>query len=332
MARLSYGEWLAYRHTDAAIRYEQQLAKLRLVVEMADEAWGSRIEDRPRAAVPAPALPRGAGREVTSVGTRDEGFVQSLERGLAVIRALTSPPPGLTITEVARATGLTRAAARRCLVTLERLGYVAGNGRRFALTPRVLELGYAYLSSLNLPQIAQPHIERLAEEVQESAAVSVLDGTEIVCIGGVTTKRLMTVSVRVGGRLPAHVTSAGRLLLAELEPEQLDVVLAGMELRRFTRRTIASRQKLRWELDRARRQGWALVDQEFEEGLIVVGVPIRDAAGNALAVVNLFTHVSRTSVGDAERSLLPPLLAAAGRIESDLALAGQPGAATGAGA
>jgi IclR family pca regulon transcriptional regulator len=257
---------------------------------------------------------------------RDEAFVQSLERGLAVIRALSSPPPGLTITEVAEAAGVTRAAARRSLITLQELGYVDGDGRRFVLTPRVLELGYAYLSSLNLPQIAHPHLERLAEEVQESSAVSVLDGHEIVSIGGVTTKRLMTVSVRVGGRLPAHVTAAGRVLLAALEPGEIEAILSAAELQRFTGRTITDARRLRTELDGVRLQGWALVDQEFEEGLIVLAAPIRDGGRGVVAALSVFTHTSRTPVETVGDVLLPSLVTTIGQIEDDLALASHPNA------
>jgi IclR family pca regulon transcriptional regulator len=266
---------------------------------------------------------------VTRAAGIEQTFVKSLERGLAVIRALSPPGPGLTITEVAEATGLTRAAARRSLLTLKELGYVGGDGRRFLLTPKVLELGYAYLSSLNLPQIAQPHIERLAEEVQESAAVSVLDGDEIVCIGGVTTKRIMTVSVRVGGRLPVHVTAAGRVLLAALDLEEAEEIIDAAELPSFTPWTITSRDELRAEIERVRAQGWCLAHQDFEEGLLVLAVPVRNPAGAAVAAASVFTHTSRTAADDAPKTLLPALRAAAEGVERDLALVGRPGSADG---
>src|SRR4051794_21999275 len=148
---------------------------------------------------------------------RDSAFVQSLERGLAVVRALSEPEPQ-TLSEVARATALSRAAARRFLLTLERLGYVRREHNRFALTPRVLELGFAYLSSLTLPEVAQPHLARLVERVRESSSVSVLDGTEVVYVARVPTRRIMPVAIAVGTRFPAHVTSRGRVLLAGLDP------------------------------------------------------------------------------------------------------------------
>ncbi len=174
---------------------------------------------------------------------RGEHFVQSLERGLAVIKAFGSEDPELTLSDVARRTGLTRAAARRFLLTLADLGYVRSDGKHFALTPRVLELGYAYLSSLSLPEIAEPHLERLAAEVRESSSVSVLDGDEIVYVGRVPTSRIMRVSINVGTRFPAYATSMGRVLLAALAPEALDAYLARAEIRPLTSRRHRRRRR-----------------------------------------------------------------------------------------
>jgi IclR family pca regulon transcriptional regulator len=249
--------------------------------------------------------------------------VQSLGRGLAVIRALSAPGSGLTLTEVARASGLTRASARRFLLTLERLGYVRGHRRLFALTPRVLELGYSYLSSLSLPEIAEPHLERLAQQVHESSSVSVLDGDEIVYVARVPTKRIMTVSISVGTRFPAYATSMGRVLLAELDGAELDSFLERAELRPLTDGTLTSAAALREELARVRRQGWALVDQELEVGLRSVAAPIRDASRRTVAAVNVSAHAGRTTLDEVRRGLLPPLLETAALIERDLA-AGSP--------
>ena len=193
-----------------------------------------------------------------------------------MIRAFGPEDPELTLSDVARRTGLTRAAARRFLLTLADLGYVRSDGRLFALTPRVLDLGYAYLSSLSLPEVAEPHLERLAAEVRESSSVSVLDGDEIVYVGRVPTSRIMRVSINVGTRFPAYATSMGRVLLAALEPDELDAYLARAEIRPLTARAIATPDALRAELARVRTQGWALVDQELEEGLRSIAVPIRD--------------------------------------------------------
>jgi len=251
-------------------------------------------------------------------GPHGEHFVQSLERGLAVIRAFGPEGPELTLSDVARRTGLTRAAARRFLLTLADLGYVRSDGRRFALTPRVLELGYAYLSSLSLPEVAEPHLERLAAEVRESSSVSVLDGDEIVYVGRVPTSRIMRVSINVGTRFPAYATSMGRVLLAALEPGELEAYLARAKIRPLTVRTIATAGKLKAELDRIRTQGWALVDQELEEGLRSVAAPIRDRDGRVVAAVNVSAHASRASKDAVRRVLLPPLLATAAHIEADL--------------
>jgi IclR family transcriptional regulator, pca regulon regulatory protein len=248
---------------------------------------------------------------------RGEHFVQSLERGLAVIRAFGADDPELTLSDVARRTGLTRAAARRFLLTLADLGYVRSDGRLFALTPRVLDLGYAYLSSLSLPEVAEPHLERLAAEVHESSSVSVLDGDEIVYVGRVPTSRIMRVSINVGTRFPAYATSMGRVLLAALEPEELDAYLARAELRPLTARTIATPEELRAELARVRTQGWALVDQELEEGLRSIAVPIRDGA-RVVAAVNVSAQASRASKDTVRKVLLPPLLRTAANIEADL--------------
>jgi IclR family transcriptional regulator, pca regulon regulatory protein len=236
-----------------------------------------------------------------------------------VIRALSVPGSGLTLTEVARASRLTRASARRFLLTLESLGYVRGDGRRFALTPRVLELGYSYLSSLSLPEVAEPHLERLVQQVHESSSVSVLDGDEIVYVARVPTKRIMTVSINVGTRFPAYATSMGRVLLAELEGTDLDSFLERAELRPLTDGALTTSAALREELARVRRQGWALVDQELEVGLRSVAAPIRDANRRAVAAVNVAAHASRTTLEQVRRGLLPPLLETAALIERDLA-------------
>jgi IclR family transcriptional regulator, pca regulon regulatory protein len=258
-------------------------------------------------------------------------FVQSLERGLAVIRAFDADSPELTLSQVARSTGLTRAAARRFLLTLQRLGYVRSDGRYFALTPRVLELGYAYLSSVSLPEVAEPHLERLVAEVHESSSVSVLDEDDIVYVARVPTSRIMRVSINLGTRFPAYATSMGRVLLAGLPQEDLDERLGRIELRQLSSQTVRSVDALRTELERVRAQGFAIVDQELEEGLRAVAVPIRNRDGVVIAAVNVSAHASRISTEAMRRDLLPPLLAAAARIEADLSIAVASGARRSAG-
>lgn len=259
-------------------------------------------------------------------GARGPEFVQSLERGLAVIRAFDADSPRLTLSEVARATGLTRAAARRFLLTLVELGYVQTDGRAFALTPRVLELGYAFLSSLSLPEVAVPHLELLVAETRESSSLSILDGEDIVYVARVPTSRIMTVAINVGTRFPAWATSMGRVLLAGLDDEDLERYLERVALRRLTLRTIASAPTLRAELDRVRAQGWAMVDQELEEGLRSVAAPIRNRAGRVTAAVNISTHASRYTTDDLRERLLPRLLATVTGIEADLHVTATPAA------
>jgi IclR family transcriptional regulator, pca regulon regulatory protein len=260
---------------------------------------------------------------------RPPHYVQSLERGLAVIRAFDADHPQLTLTDVARRTGLTRAAARRFLLTLADLGFVRTDGRLFLLTPRVLELGYAYLSSQTLPKIAEPHLKRLVAEVRESSSVSVLDQGDVVYVARVETSRIMRVAITVGTRFPAYATSMGRVMLADMRPQELDTYLRRMELRPFTARTVTTEEELRAELDTARRQGYAIVNQELEEGLRSVAAQIRDLTGRVVAAVNVSSHASRTSLKEMRRRLVPPLLSTARRIEADLQLtAGHNGAAS----
>ena len=249
---------------------------------------------------------------------RDTNFVQSLDRGLAVIRAFDAQHPRLQLSEVARATGLTRAAARRFLLTLVQLGYVRVDGREFSLRPRVLELGYSYLSGQTLPQVAQPHLEALVSQVDESSSISVLDGDDVVYVARVHTKRIMTVMITVGTRFPAYATSMGRVLLADLPEAELDAYLARAELTALTQRSVTDVDTLRLVLDRVRRQGYALVDQELEEGLRSAAAPVHNREGAVVAAVNLSVSASRTSLRQLEDDFVPPLLETAAQISRDL--------------
>jgi IclR family pca regulon transcriptional regulator len=250
---------------------------------------------------------------------RDGDYVQSLERGLAVIRCFDADHPRLTLSEVAASTGLSRAAARRFLRTLVQLGYMRSDGSRFLLRPKVLELGYAYLSSMTLPEVAMPHLEQLVERVHESSSVSELDGDDVVYIARVPTKRIMTVSISVGTRFPAYATSMGRVLLAAQPDGWLAGYLAGVTLRGLTAHTITDPSSLEAELRKVRAQGWALVDQELEEGLRSIAAPIRDADGQVVAAINVSAHAGRRTLDVMVADLLEPLLATAGSIEQDLA-------------
>ena len=244
--------------------------------------------------------------------------MQSLERGLAVIRAFDHEHPELTLSEVAVRTGVTRAVARRFLLTLAALGYVRSDGRFFSLTARVLELGYAYLSSLSLPEVAESHLEALVAEVSESSSVSVLDGHDVVYVARVPVSRIMTVSISVGTRFPAYATSMGRVLLAGLPADELESYLSAVSMEPLTARTLTSVDALRAEIAKVRAQGWSLVNQELEEGLRALAAPVRDRTGKVVAAVNVSAHASRTSLEAMRRDLLPPLLKTAARIESDI--------------
>lgn len=254
---------------------------------------------------------------MTDLG-REAHFVQSLERGLAVIRAFDANHAELTLSEVARICDLTRAAARRFLLTLADLGYVRTDGRLFMLSPRVLELGYAYLSSVSLPEVAEPHLERLVAEVHESSSICVLDGDDVVYVARVPTSRIMTVAINVGTRFPAYATSMGRVLLASLSDEEMDAYLGRVKLTRLTARTVPTVQALGTELRKVRAQGFAIVDQELEEGLRSVAAPIRDRTGAVVASVNISVHASRNSVESIRRDLLPLLLSTVAKIDADL--------------
>jgi IclR family pca regulon transcriptional regulator len=250
-------------------------------------------------------------------------FVQSLSRGLSVIRVLNGPQP-LTLSEVARASGLSRAAARRFLLTLDQLGYVQQSAGRFALTPRVLELGFAYLSALGLPEVAQPHLERLVDDVRESSSISVLDGESVVYVARVPTRRIMNVTISVGTRFPAYATAMGRVLLSGLDVTSCAELLSRIELRPLAHETITTRRELEVELDRVREQGYAIVDQELESGLRSVAAPIRDRREQVIAAINLAVAAATVSVEDIRGSLLPALLRTAAAIERDLGAGGAP--------
>jgi IclR family pca regulon transcriptional regulator len=257
----------------------------------------------------------------THPGDGDRDFVRSLERGLEVIRALGHPGPGMTLADVARAIGANRASTRRSLLGLEGLGFVRSDGRLFTLTPKVLSLGYGYRSRLALPEVARPHLQRLMEETGEFSSLSVLDGDETVCVARVAPARIMNVAMPVGTRLPAYATCVGRVLLAELAPQELDAYLDRVQLRALTPATLTSPLRLRAELNRVRRRRWALVDQELERGLRSAAAPVRDATGNVIAAANVGALAGRITVATLRKSLVPRLLESAASIERDLAVA-----------
>jgi len=277
----------------------------------------SMTSPRSRGVRAADADPRSANTMIDSV-RRPAGFVHSLERGLSVIRCFSDERPRLTLSEVARQTGQSRASARRSLLTLQTLGYVSSDDRQFFLTPRVLTLGYAYLSSLSFADVAQSHLADLANEVHESCSASVLDGFDIVYVARAATKRIMTISLSVGTRLPAYATSMGRVLLAALPDDQLNAYLDQGTLAPLTERTIVDRDQLSAELARTRTRGWCLVDQELEDGLRSIAVPVHDASGRVVAAVNTSAHATRVPLTTLQKSFLAKLKDCAAAIDAEL--------------
>ncbi|WP_030018834.1 IclR family transcriptional regulator domain-containing protein [Streptomyces monomycini] len=250
-------------------------------------------------------------------------FVESLARGLLALSAFGTGRAALPLTAVAEATGLARATARRALLTLEHLGYLATDGRLFRPTPKLLELGFAPLSGLALSDIARPHLARLVEQVHDSASMAVLSGTDIQYVARVPTVRIMSINITVGTRFSAYPTSMGRVLLAGLAPVARAAHLAHADLAPLTRHTVTSPERLAALLDQVHDDGYALVDEELEEGLRSIAVPVRDRHGRVVAAVNISTHAGRRSPAEDRDAFLPPLRTAAARIETDLHTAGR---------
>ena len=264
-----------------------------------------------------------SGAERASDPRTSDQFVQSLARGLAVIRAFDADHPKMRLTEVAKRTELTRASARRFLMTLAELGYIRSDGKDFSLTPMVLQLGYAYLSGLSLSQVAQPHLQDLSTELSESTSLSVLDGAHIVYIARVSARRIMTVSINVGTRFPAYATSMGRVLLAGLSQAELDGYLNFVPLIALTPHAISTRGGFLDELAKVRAQGWAMVDQELEVGLVSMAAPIRDKSGRIIAAINV-SLPAQTVMGGRKSldKVRQALISTAAAISSDVSLMG----------
>ena len=243
----------------------------------------------------------------------DPNFMASLARGLAVIRAFTQQRRHLTIAQLSQRTAIPRAAVRRCLYTLSMLGYVGTeDGRTYALRPRILALGHAYLSSTPLVYAVQPLLDQITSVLHESSSLAVLEGDEILYIArSSTTTRLMSIDLGIGSRLPAYCTSMGRVLLTGLSAAELDVYLSRVKLVKLTTRTVSTADELKTALNAIRRNGYAVVDQELEIGLRSIAVPVTDRNGRAVAAINVGTQSSRVSVAEMESKFLPPLRAAA---------------------
>jgi IclR family transcriptional regulator, pca regulon regulatory protein len=237
----------------------------------------------------------------------DPDFVLSLARGLRVIEAFEGHSGGRSVADVARLTGLSRAAVRRSLKTLQALGYAESSGPIYRLTTRVLRLGFSYLSSASLPTLAQPLLERITEAVHESSSLCVLEGDEIVYIARSASKRIMSVGLSVGSRLPAFCTSMGRVLLASMSEEQLSAYLKNVQIRELTPKTITDKKLLREIVTRIRSDHFAVTDEELELGLRSIAVPVRTRNGRVAAAMNIGVHAARVSAGEMIHRFLPIL-------------------------
>lgn len=245
----------------------------------------------------------------------DPNFMTSLARGLIVIQAFTQQNPQMTISQLSVRTGLSRAAVRRCLYTLTKLGFAgAEDGSRYSLRPRMLTLSQTYTASNTLSSAAQPILERMSATLRESFSVATLDGDDIVYVARTTVNRVMAVDLHIGSRLPAYCTSMGRILLAYLPPEQLESYLARVALTPFTTRTVTSIEKLRLLLRTTRRNGYALCDQEYEVGLRSLAVPVLAPNGRAVATINLSGSAPRLSTLEMQTRFLPHLRNAANEL------------------
>lgn len=237
----------------------------------------------------------------------DPNFVLSLARGLEVIETFEGHTEGQTVADIARQTGLSRAAVRRLLITLEQLGYAEYTGRVYRLKTRVLKLGFSYLTSTSLPTIAQPILERITETVRESSSLSVLEGDEIVYLARSAAKRVMSVGLSVGSRLPAYCTSMGRVLLAALSDPELAGYLDRVDLRALTPKTVTDKGTLYETIQGVRAQGFALADEELELGLRSIAVPVKNRQNRVVAAINIGVHAARVSAAEMMERLLPIL-------------------------
>ncbi|MEN3367027.1 MAG: IclR family transcriptional regulator, pca regulon regulatory protein [Burkholderiales bacterium] len=238
----------------------------------------------------------------------DPSFMTSLARGLAVIRAFSDQRRSLTIAQISHRTGIPRAAVRRCLYTLKQLGYAESDANNFTLKPKILTLGYSYLSSTPLTVSAQPCLNQISRTLNESCSLAVMDDNEVLYVARSATSRIMSVALNTGSRLPAYCTSLGRIMLAHMPEEQLDAYLAKVKLKAYTQCTVVSVKRLKEILDETRRAGYVVVEEELEVGLRSIAVPVRGATGNVLASLNIGAQATRVTKKQMEEEFLPILL------------------------
>ncbi len=242
--------------------------------------------------------------------------VQSLVKGLAVIQAFNQQRPSMTLSQVASVTGFTRAAARRFLLTLVSEGFAKQESKQFSLTAKVLDLGFSYLSTLDIWHNAKPLMQELVEQLNESCSAAVLDGKDVVYVARIaTTKRIMSITINVGTRLPAIATSMGRVLLAGMSQPALDNFLAHCDIEEFTQYTLTDKTELLCEIAKVKQQGYSMVEQELELGLTSISVPVHNGAGEVIAALNVSTHMSQTARIQILTVILPALQSCAKTIE-----------------
>lgn len=271
---------------------------------------------RPKRA-PAPPQDRGLSNELMQLIQDNQGdpdFMTSLGRGLVVLSVFSQHPREVTMSQISTETGISRAAVRRVLYTLEKLGYVGEQGRGFVLLPRVLGMGGAYVASSSMTAAAQPVLDALRDDVHESCSLGVLDGDDVLYVARAETVRIMSIGLRAGSRLPAYCTSMGRVLLAALPHDTLESYLERNPLRPRTERTVTRMDEFLDTLDRVRRDGVALVDQELEIGLRSIAVPVHARSGAVVGALNIGTQAGRVSLGVMQSQLLPRLREAAQRL------------------
>jgi len=250
-------------------------------------------------------------------------YVTSLARGLRVMRLFGAATPRLTVSEAARASGFSRAAVRRLLLTLVAEGYAVQERDSFTLRPLAMELGYAWLSTLDLPELAHSYLADVSAMLRENCSLGILDGDDVLYVARSTARRIVqSTQVSVGTRLPASVSSLGRVLLAHLPDAALAAALSRSPPRRFTPATVVDTEELCALLAQVRVQGFALVDGEFESGLISIAVPIRNAQGHVVAAINVGAPTSRATRPEMLKRYLPAIRAAASNVEKSLALRG----------
>jgi IclR family transcriptional regulator, pca regulon regulatory protein len=242
-----------------------------------------------------------------------------LAKGLSVIRAFSRDHPALTLSDIARAARIPAATARRCLLTLEELGYITRNGREFLLRPKVLELGAAYLESLNIEQLTRNHLEELARATADSAALCVLDEAEIVYVARTSVRTLLRLEAHVGSRFPAHATSTGRVLLAGVSTERLQRYFENAKIEALTERTVTDPAKLRILIEECRRCGYSAVEDELAYGVIALAVPVLDHRGRVVAALNSSSHSRRTTKTRLVRDRLAMLQQVSRQISTELA-------------